>query len=254
MPSENDADLNTQGEGQSGDQGGSKKDDESIPKTQFLAALQSANAKFDALKAEFDALKAAPAKQPEPKTPTEAELDAMVEAGTITRALANAELKRQMIIEVRREAVAAAREVTTASALNGKVETSLAEFKQLVGEAWVPGSAERVKVEAAYRRLTGRGFPDGIATELTALESVYGDLDVLRESKKARRGPSERHEEAGGGSGGAGGGGGSDDPIKGLTAREKAHYENAISRGAYKGWDDVAAERKAHAERKARRA
>lgn len=250
MPPEIDADPNAQGVDDKGEPAApakSPKDGDWIPKSQFLAALQSANSKYDALEAEVRALKAAPAKEAPPKPPTRTELLALVDAGTITQAVADAEWERQIIAKVKGEVGVATASMSVAQ----RVDADLAEYKKIAGDAWVAGSPERTKVEAAYRRLVSRGLPETASTELTALENVFGDIDALRESKKARTGPAEQHSETGGARGASGGGSPKDEAVKGLTAREKAHYERLIQSGVYKGWKAVKEERDAYAKRKA---
>jgi len=250
MPPEIDADPNAAGAGQEGEPAvpaKSPKDGDWIPKSQFLAALQNANSKNDELQARIARLESAPVKEPTPKAPTRAELLALVEAGSITQAVADAEWKRQIIAEVKSEVGIATASMSVAQ----RVDADLAEYKKLAGDAWVAGSPERTKVEAAYRRLVSRGLPETASTELTALENVFGDIDVLRESKKARSGPAEQHSETGGARGASGGGGPKDDAVKGLTAREKAHYERLIQAKVYKNWAAVKEERDAYAKRKA---
>src|SRR3990167_3118870 len=94
-----------------GDGKGKLKDDDVVPKKQFIAAINSANAKYDALEAKFNELQvkvtATPATVERPKRYTRGELNALVEARTITQDQADA----QMDFQTREDSKAEAKRV-----------------------------------------------------------------------------------------------------------------------------------------------
>ena len=81
-------------------------------------------------------------------------------------------------------------------------------------------------------------------TEVAALRAAFGDPEVIRASRSlGKNGPGETHVEVGDGER-------PDEQAdvdgvpKGLTEREKSHYQNLINRGIVKDWKAVAEERK----------
>ncbi len=219
---------------------GEKSPGDWIKKSQFVAALNSATAKTDALEREVRELRAAQVKATEPKVPTRAELLKFVDAGELTREQADAIWEKQIKEAVKREVVAEVGVAAGAQERASRVEAELSGYKAIIADAWVEGSPERDKVTKEYRHLLSLGHAPTKETEAAALRAAFGDLETLRTSKSARSGPSETHEETGGGKLPDSGGG--KDGLKGLSSREKEYYEAGIKAGRYKDWKAVAAE------------
>lgn len=237
------------GTGAAGGDHGSDQDDKSkdvVPKSQFLAALSSAERKhageLQALRAEMDAkLAAATAPKVEPpKVYTRAELNALVADGKISQDQADEQIDLQISARAEAKAVQAARETVHRETRTGTVETQLSEYKALVPELLDRGSEAFDKVKAEFQYLLNLGDPNNLTTELKAIRAVHGPIEQLKAAKAGK--PShESHRETGGeGGGGVGPKGGG---LK-LSEREKAHYQRLIDNGQYKDWKEVEAEQK----------
>ncbi len=232
--------------GESQGDGNASGDKDTVPKTQFLAALKSANEKFEALQRETEQLReTARAKQASPpKEATRAELDQLVLSGDLTRAQADDVLEKQTRAAARREASEEAARAVARSNYERDVNTALETYRELVPKAWEAGTPEYLRGQKEFNYLVSKlGYPPELPTELAALRAAFGDLDTLRTSKSARRGGSETHVETGGGNADdAGRDSGDDSAGLKLTPRQRAYYEDGIKQGRYKSWKDVRAE------------
>ena len=222
------------------------KDGETVPRTQLIAALNSAERKYESqlatMRAEFDAkleaqIKAKPADSP--KRYTRVELNAAVEAGQVSRDQADAELDRQAREEVSRVAL------ETVNAAEGKrfIDSEIARYKAVAPEILDDAHDTRKKIREEFAALVKVGDdPNNVVTQWKAIRSVLGSVDRL---EKARSGieQHEFHRETGGGGGGREGGGKPAFEAT-LTQRERAHYQRLITSGTYKDWAEVEAEMK----------
>jgi len=228
-------------DGSQGD--GGKPPGDGITKQQLAAALNSQERKLRAefeetLKRERDQGKAN-----DPKPPTRAELLAMVDRGDLTQAQADALWEKQLTERVKREAAAEVGAALGVQDRTRRVEAVLAEYREVVGDAWVEGTKERAKVAAEFKHLVEvLGYPPTKETEAAALRAAFGDVAALRASKSAKAGSSETHAETGGSK--PSGEGGSKDPVKALDARQRAYYQRGIDNGRYRDWDAVREELK----------
>lgn len=216
--------------------GGKDKGGDSIPKKQFLAAISSVQRTNEALQARITELEAGAKVAPAVKPATRAELLSFVADGDITQEQADTMWEKQIVERAKSEFAKA----SGATVLQSKVESELSGYRELVGDAWVVGSPERAKVEKEFNHLINLGYPNTKETEAAALRSAFGDLSALRASKTAKFGPSDTHEEIGGNR--QPDGGSKKDVLKGLSAREKEHYEMGIKHGRYANWKEVEAE------------
>lgn len=219
-----------------------------VPKKRFVAALNDVTARADSAEQEARRLREEVAelragqKAQAPKPPTLAELRQMVLAGDITQEQADALYEKQLIERTKRVAVDATGQVLSDKERLGRVTAELQGYKELVPDAWVPGSPERDKAAKEYRHLVADlGYPEGTATEAAALRAAFGDLATLRQSRSARPGPADTHAETGGGKPESGGGGKSD-VLKNLSSEKKQYYQRQIDSGRYKDWGEVRAE------------
>lgn len=194
---------------------------------------------------QIDELKATQAK-PVQKPPTRAELLRLVEEGSLTQLDADSIWEKQIKDGAAAAAVAQVRAVTNAEATERQAQAKLMGYREIVPAVWEMGSPEHAKVAAEFERLVNLGAnPKSLATEAAALRAVHGDLETLQASKKSSRpGPAESHTETGGGKPPGEGGAGEDGVPKGLSSREKEHYEAGIKAGRYKDWAAVNAELK----------
>jgi len=197
------------------------------------------------LRAENEALKADKAKPQDAKPVSRAELNQLVADGKITQDAADAHWERQVVDTAERRAREAARGEVQGQQRELTVKRQLEEYRTLVPAAWEVGARERAKAEKEFKALVEMGFPDNKTTEVAALRAAFGDPEVIRASRSTgRTGPGEAHVEIGGGERPGESGADADGVPKGLTEREKAHYQNLINRGVVKDWKAVAEERK----------
>jgi hypothetical protein len=228
-------------EGGSGE--GKPKGDDVVPKSQFLAALKSAEEKREreiaALRAEFEGkLEKATAKAPEePKVYTRADLNAMVEAGTINQAQADAQMDFQTRETAKAEAARVATEIVNRSTRTGDVTAQISSYVEAEPELKDKSSDTYQKVAEEFRFFVGQGDdPKSLATELKAIRAALGPIEKLKAAKSGRT-SHEGHRETGGG-GGAGPKGGQGN-LK-LSAKERTHYEGKVGPGKlYKDWKAV---------------
>lgn len=238
------------GESSKDGSGKTPKGDDVVPKSQFLAALRSAEEKRErelaALRSEFES-KLADATKPktEPaKEYTRAELTAMVEDGRISQAQADAQIDLQINAKAQRTAAQTATNIVTEAQRKESVTSEIARYTQVVPELLNKGSKEFGDVAAQYRKLVAAGSPNTLATELAAIGIVHGPIETLEQARRGK--PSHEAGRETGGSGGeqtrrkAGGPVTWDD----LTPREKSHYQRGIDQGIYKDRAAVEAELK----------
>lgn len=218
---------------------GGKPGDGWVKKSQMIAALNSATQKYDALQAKVNQLEAKTTAKEEVKPPTAAELRRYVEAGELSQDQADLLLKKQLTDEVTREVESRVANKLSAAERAKRVGSELSGYKDLVPDAWVPGSQERAKAEKEFAHLVSLGHPSTPETEAAALRAAFGDLETLRASKSATPGTADRHSETGGGKPPGDAGGRTKDPLKSLSPEKKAYYQKGIDAGRYKGWDDV---------------
>lgn len=227
---------------------------EFVPKSQFLAALKSANDKYQALEVRFAELSgrqsASVQKADEPKRYTRTELNAAVEAKTITADQAEEVWAKQIREDVKREVREEVLGATEAKRALERVETDLNEYKQLAPEIMEDGSETRQKVREEFDYLVGTlgepgaaGDPGTLKTQLKAIRAVLGPIEKLRTAKSARR-DTEAHEETSSGGGTQRRSSGPKTAWDGLDQRQKAHYQKMIDQGFYKDKAAVEAELK----------
>ena len=217
-------------------------DDDVVPKSQFLAAIHSANEKYSALEARLNAVIEAGQKKadPPPKHYTRTELNAAVQANQITQEAADQVWDDQIRAEARSEAATVSTEIVTRAQRKERVDSDISRYVALTPDVMVQGSETREKVAKEYNFLVSLGDPKTPETELKAMRAALGPIESLElaHSGTTRH---ETHRETGdaGGSGGKPGGKKFEDT---LSQREKAHYQKGIDSGRYKGWDEVKAE------------
>jgi hypothetical protein len=234
--------------GESSEEGDSGETKDVVPKSQFLAALKSAEEKRErelaALRAEFEGklekVTAKPVEQP--KTYTRAELNAMVTAGTISQEQADAQIDFQLSAKAEATARSVATEVVSRAQRTESVSTQISQYTEAVPELLDRGSDTYQKVAGEFRFLVAQGDdPKSLSTELKAIRAALGPVEKVRAARSGRA-SHEDHRETGGGGGGAGPRGGQGN-LK-LTERERAHYQRGIDNGLYKDWKAVETELK----------
>lgn len=197
------------------------------------------------LRAEVEALKASKAEAAAPKPLTRAELKSLVDDGKITQDAADAAWDKQLLETAEARAVKAANSAVEGQKRDGLVKQQLAEYKQLVPEAYEAGTKERTRAEREFNKLVELGFPPNTTTEVAAMRATFGDPEAIKAARSTgKNGPGESHAEVGGGDRPGANGADVDGKPKGLTPRQEAHYSNLISRGIMKDWKAVAEEMK----------
>ncbi len=221
-----------------------KKEKDVVPKAQFLAALKSANEKYERLEAKVAELsnKPAPATPaPEARRYTRAELNGLVAAQHITQDQADAQIEYQL----REDATAAARsvaaETVSAAQRTGFIETEIARYVALAPEIMDETHETRERIKAEYKFLVERmGDRNGTDTQLKAIRAVLGSVETLELARKGQA-AHESYQDAG--SAGAPARSRATKTVRDtLTSREKDHYEHMIKQGQYKDWKEVEAE------------
>lgn len=223
-----------------GGEGKDKSNDDFVPKTQFLAAIKSANEKFDSMKAELEAkleaAKAAPKAETQ-KRYTRAELTAMVDSRQITQDQADAQLEWQSQEDAKATAARVAVETVTSAQRKSYVDAEIGRYKAVAPEILDDASEVRERIKEEYNFLVGTlGDPNSLDTQLKAIRSVLGPVEKLERARNAKA-SHESHRETGGGGGGPTEGGKKGEgklSYDNLSAREKAHYDKLIARGLYK--------------------
>ena len=232
-----------------GGQGKKPEDGDVVPKTQFIAAINSANAKYNALEAKFNELvakvEAKPAEIEQPKEYTRAELNAMVEARTITQDQADAQMDAQAARRAEAAATRVATETVTSAQRKERVDTEIARYTAVAPEILDDAHETRQAIKTEYQYLIGLGDKPSVETQLKAIRSVLGPVEKL---ERARNGKSDHvsHREDGGGGGEGGGRKAKDGPLTydDLSQREKAHYDKGLQSGRYKDKAEINAELK----------
>ena len=237
--------------GGSEESGHGKKPDDVVPKTQFIAALNNQTTKHTAemaaLRAEMEAKIAAATAKPAAveKVYTRAELNALVEARTITQDQADS----QMDLQISRNAEASAARVTTAIVTEAqtkeRVDSEIARYTAVAPEILDEAHETRQKIKDAYGYLLSHGDKASVATQLKAIYSVLGPVDKLERSRGGKPAHESHREDGGGGGEGRKPKGGADGlTYDGLDARTKAHYDRLLASGIYKDKAEINAELK----------
>lgn len=180
-----------------------------------------------------------PTEEP-PREYTRAQLDKAVEENQITEAQRDDIIERQNAARVQRQIDQAVDSKVTGITREQQVEQQIGQYGEIEPNVVKEGSDERRRVKQQYDAYVAMGLPKTKATELAALRTIFGEIDVFR-AKKNRTQEYEHHEE-----------GGSGDPgevtPKGtklkLTKDERRYYESCIEKGIYKDWKEVEAEMK----------
>lgn len=200
-------------------------------RTQRNHALETEKAE---LKGAVDTLKQAP--KPTAKEWTRPELQKAIDDGRIDQVGADRIIEEQSETRTYERVTTQVREDNKAQARVSRINEELANYKRLRPDIEVHGSVDRQSVEEAYAfQVSTLGKPEDAATELDALQVVFGPSAKLV-SGKAK--DPETHQETGGASEGDGAPS-SDGAPKGLAAHTRAYYQGMIDSGQYKDWAAV---------------
>ena len=169
------------------------------------------------------------------------QLEDFITAGTLTRAQAaeyrEGQIKQEADVMLDRKLEQRLQQAERTRT----VTTDLDSYKALVPTIMQPGTPEREKVTREFQYMVQvLGMPNTVNTELAATRAALGDLDSVKRARSAdtiRRDNLEATvETTTPGKTPVKG----KDPIEGLDARQKDHYQRMIKAGRYKnGWDDV---------------
>lgn len=225
-----------------------------VPTTQLIAALKNQGEQhardMQALKADFEAKLATATEKPAieaPKAYTRAELNALVEARSITQDQADTQMDMQIRSAAEAAAARVATETVAQAKLRERVDDEIARYTVVAPEILDEAHGTRDQIRAEYQYLLGLGDKPSVKTQLKAIRSVLGPVDKLERSRNGT--PAHESHREDGGSGGDGGGrkpkGGSGElTYDGLTQREKSHYDRLLASGLYKDKAAVNAELK----------
>ncbi len=177
-----------------------------------------------------------------PREYTRVELQGFVDAGQISQENANALWDQQLEKRVRRDVD---QQIDTRLTTHNRavaVQAQVDRYKEFLPDLGDKESETAQKVEREFRALVDLGQPEhvqqgGYATELLALRNIFGPVEALQKSRTGlqthresdARGDDDRDDDAT-----------KDGWPKGLSARQKAHYEDQIRKGIYKSKEDVA--------------
>jgi len=130
---------------------------------------------------------------------------------------------------------------------NAAISTEIAAYEEAVPALQDTSSETYQRVAQEYHyQVNTLGQPPGAGTTAMAARSVLGPLSSLR-ARIPELNPGTHNETGGGESGGQAAGDSSPAPTwDKLTARQKAHYDKAISGGAYADRAAVLEELKGH--------
>lgn len=131
------------------------------------------------------------------------------------------------------------------------LKDKISQYSDLLPDVVKSGSEDRTKVDNEYQRLANiMGTPkkdsvEDFKMQVAALESVFGSVDDVRARIRSASNSNDRdtmQDTLGSGDDNTGKGTGKDGVPKGLSPKQKAYYEEKISKGIYKDWDAVKAE------------
>lgn len=178
--------------------------------------------------------------QPQLTRPT---LRKAVEDGTMTEDEANDAWEHQRDQAIDGRITKAVKSAVTDRDLAKRVSDEVGRYKTALPDITDRSSDSFATLQKEFRRLVELGYEAGdVRTELLAARAAFGSLERL----EAAAGPHPRETFAETGGAGEAGETGKrvDGSPKGMTARERAHYDNLIKMGQYTGFDDpkIAAE------------
>lgn len=171
---------------------------------------------------------------------TWAQLEAGIDEGRWTRAQAQ-EYKDKMT-EMRLEKKLHERE--SSKAVESKVLGEIEAYKAIVPDVVSFGSESRQKVEREFAYMVQvLGMPNNQKTELLALRSAFGDVDIAKKRFAAKQTitPREPFMETHSPQSSKPS---TKDFSSTLSPEKKAHYEKMLRNGQYKDWAEVEAEEK----------
>ncbi len=191
-----------------------------------LAELRSQNSKLEGRLDEQSRQSVAVAP---PKVFTRSELQEQVDTGRISEEQRDDVLDRQRTTQVKDELRQEMREERREE----RVRTRVAAYTAKIPGLRVDGNENRTRVATKYQEFVEQGLPEGAATELAALDAIFGSPDIPADRTRERR---EVREETGGGAPPAGESGAN--WKQGLGARQAKHFERMLETGHYRGTDD----------------
>ncbi len=215
-------------------------------KEMIATAVRKATDEFSAKVAPLlDAAKAQNESKATPVQYSKAQLNEFVEAGRLTQAAADSIYEKQVEDRAVKRATEEATKAVASQHQQRTVAERMAEFQELVPDAWVDGTTEREQVATTFAALQATGIKGSKdELELAALVAAFGEPAKIRKARGFGRPGAESFEDSGSGRRRPSDEGGSDVPPRGITAKQLAHYEKGIAAGRYTGWSAVKEELK----------
>lgn len=210
---------------------------EPITQADLEAAVAAATAP---LRAEIESLRKPPPAEPPPaKYYTRAELQKAVDDEQITPAQMENIWQEQTERRTKEQVDQAVTNAVNGATREQRVRAQIQEYVDLIPELATKGSDPHKRVERQYKNYVDNGSPEILATELAALQTLFGPIEAVRSSRRSTE-EIETHAETGGGAAPTGA---APKKLK-LSADRERHYQYLIDRGIYSGWDAVEAEMK----------
>ena len=166
---------------------------------------------------------------------TKEELRDLIDKGQITEAQAEDRFELQREQRIRKAVMADVEQLNQKQTVGQQID----EFIALIPELNDKTSKDSLRAKAQFEALVARGMPKTPATELTAIEMIYGTVNALRTARGARS-EAESHQD-GAGDGEPPTGSKSAGKMK-YTADEKRYYEDLIGKGIVADWAAADAE------------
>ena len=192
--------------------------------------------------AEHQAAQAAQATEQKTPVYTAADLQKAVDEGTLTEVSKAEILRNQDMAQIREEALATARQEVKAQFAAEAINVQVEAWKSVRPDIAKVGTADNRAYNAELSELAKKGLDiKDPAMELVAVELAFGSLEKSKgqtfgkETTSTRAAPANQetsHSQR------------SDtstpqsDGSPSIDSRRKAHYEDAIKKGRYSGWDD----------------
>lgn len=200
---------------------------------EVLAENRTLRSDLDRLQGQVQALQ----KPSEPQRElTRSELEQAVEDGRMTQVDAGRILEAQLEKRTQSTVESTVRKTIASATRDQRLQDQINKYTAAIPEIVQAGSEARNKIQKEFQYLTSLGHPNSLETEVAALRSAYGPVDLIRSGKKVK----ETHAETGGGDEPSSGGD-KDGWPKDMPAKQRHYYRTQIDKGVY---PDMAAAKK----------
>lgn len=217
--------------------GGTEAEAPAEPQPGASAELEALRAQIESLRASnarlegrLDERKAAPAEAP--KTFTRTELQAQVDAGTLSEDQRDEILERQRDQRLRETLRAEIHAEESARRVNDEIQ----RYLEAIPGVGTPGHEAHARLQREYSNFLSLGLPDAPTTQIAALRATFGAPEQVRERTREVR--ERSRETATPASGASEGQAGADSWTKGLSSSQIEYQKKMLDRGYYSGTND----------------